>query len=184
MARVVLGLTVSVDGYIAGPNDDLKRLHQWIFEGAEDNGAVLGELMSTMGAAVMGRRMYTFAEAFGVFEDDSFTIPQFVVTHSVPEKVPTKGPKFTWVHDGVASAVEQAKKVAGDLNTVIMGGANIAQQAINLGLVDELNISEVGVILGDGIKLWDNIDLRDVELERTGVLENTGVTHLRYNVVR
>lgn len=184
MARVTLGLTVSADGYIAGPNDDLQRLHQWIFEGAEDNAAVLGDLIENTGAVVMGKRMFTLSEAFGAFEDDSFSPPHFVVTHNVPEKIPTKGPKFTWVHDGVAAAVEQAKKAAGDKNTVIMGGANIAQQAINLGLVDELNLSEIGVILGDGIKLWDNIDVRDVELERTRVIEGTGVTHLQYRVVR
>ena len=109
-------------------------------------------------------------------------LPLFVVTHAVPQEWVYEGSPFTFVTDDVEGAIERAKAAAGDKG-VGVGGANVAQQCIKAGLIDEIGIDLVPFLLGDGIQFFDNLDPSQVELERTSVVEAPGVTHLRFRVV-
>jgi dihydrofolate reductase len=110
-------------------------------------------------------------------------VPVFVVTHSIPEEWVYEGSPFTFVTDGIESAVERAKSVAGGKDVGI-GGANVAQQAIRAGLIDEIGIDLVPVLLGGGVRFFDNLVNVPVKLARTRVVEAPGVTHLRFRVVK
>jgi dihydrofolate reductase len=110
-------------------------------------------------------------------------VPTFVVTHSVPQEWVYEGSPFTFVTDGLESAVEQARAVAGDMN-VAVGAASIAQQCIRAGLLDEIHVDLVPVLLGDGIRLFGHLGAGPIELESTEVIEGAGVTHLTFRVVR
>ena len=109
-------------------------------------------------------------------------MPLFVVTHRVPEQVPTGISRYTFVTDGVESAIAQAKAAAGE-RYVTLVGASVAQQCLRLGLLDEIQLHQVPVLLGGGVRLFDHLDAA-VDLERTRVVEAPGVTHLRFRVVR
>jgi dihydrofolate reductase len=183
MGNVISGMSVSLDGYIAGPGDDLSRLHRWLFEGSDEANALLGEFVEGIGAVVMGKRMYTVAEKLGAFEDDSFTPPHFVLTHETPATVPQNGPPFTFVNDGVEAAIAQAKAAAGDKNTVVMGGANLFQQCLNAGLLDEVQVQLIPVVLGDGIRWFENVT-PGIELEKIKLTEIPGATFIDYRVVK
>jgi dihydrofolate reductase len=110
-------------------------------------------------------------------------VPTFVVTHSVPQEWVFEGSPFTFVTDGLESAVEQARAVAGDKN-VAVGAASIVQQCIRAGLLDEIHIDLVPVLLGDGIRLFDHLGTGPIELESTEMIEGAGVTHLTCRVVK
>jgi dihydrofolate reductase len=110
-------------------------------------------------------------------------VPAFVVTHTVPQEWVYEGFPFTFVTDGVESAVEQARAVAGDKD-VAVGSASIAQQCIRAGLLDEIHVDLVPVLLGDGVRLFDHLGPGPIELERARVVEAPGVTHLTFRVVR
>ena len=110
-------------------------------------------------------------------------VPTFVVTHTVPQEWVYEGSPFTFVTDGVESAVEQAKAVAGDKD-VAVGAASIVQQCIRAGLLDEIHIDLVHVLLGEGVRLFDHLGTGSIELERTRVVEAPGVTHLTFRVVK
>jgi dihydrofolate reductase len=110
-------------------------------------------------------------------------VPTFVVTHSVPQEWVYEGSPFTFVTDGLESAVEQARAVAGDKN-VAVGAASIAQQCIRAGFLDEIHVDLVPVLLGDGIRLFDHLGAGPIELESTEVIEGAGITHLTFRVVR
>lgn len=198
MGKVGAGFSMSLDGFIAGPNDDVQRLFAWMTQGDTDLTLSTGdrdidlevssksaeffeEMVRTTGAIVSGRRMFDVAGAWG--GKHPLGAPVFVVTHSVPQEWVKEGSPFTFVTDGVESAVEQAKKVAGNKN-VGVGGANITQQCIKLGLLDEIHIDLVPVLLGDGIRLFDHLGAAPIELESTSVIEAPGVTHLTFRVVK
>jgi len=110
-------------------------------------------------------------------------VPVIVVTHTIPQEWVKAGSPFTFVTDGVASAVERAKKVAGDKN-VGVGGADITRQRLKAGLLDEIQIDLVPVLLGSGVRLFEHLGIEPVELERTKVIEAPGVTHLGFRVVK
>jgi dihydrofolate reductase len=110
-------------------------------------------------------------------------VPVFVVTHTVPQEWAYEGSSFTFVTDGVESAVEQARAVAGDKD-VAVGSASIAQQCIRAGLLDEIHVDLVPVLLGDGVRLFDHLGPGPIELERARVVEAPGVTHLTFRVVK
>ncbi|WP_436344387.1 dihydrofolate reductase family protein [Natronorubrum sp. FCH18a] len=207
-------ISTSLDGYVAGPNDSPEnplgdggeRLHEWIYdleswraqhglEGGETNedDEIVAELSENVGAVVMGRRMFSNDE--GPWGDDPFEghwgadppfgVPVFVLTHHAREPLEMDGgTTFTFVTDGLESAVEHAKEAAGDADVSIAGGANTIQQSLEAGLLDELQIHLVPVLLGDGIRLFERSDGEHVELERTRVVESPDVTHLRYRVSR
>jgi dihydrofolate reductase len=204
MARVQLDITMSLDGFVAGPNDGPElplgaggeRLHEWVYplaswrephglEGGETNSSseVLEESLQATGAIIVGKRMFDNAGGWG--DNPPFHKPVFVLTHTAREPLARDGgTTFTFVTEGVKSAVEQAKAAAGDKNVSIGGGASIAQQCLRAGLLDELQIHVAPLLLGGGVRLFDDLGGEGIELEVTRVIESPGVTHLRYRVVK
>jgi dihydrofolate reductase len=214
MAKVTCDLSMSLDGYVAGPNQTLEeplgrggeRLHEWAFrlkafreqhgmEGGESgpDNDVVAEWQSSSGAVVMGRRMFSGGE--GPWEDDPnaggwwgddppFHSPVFILTHHAREPVEKSGgTSYTFVTDGLETAVELARDAAVGKNVQLGGGASIVQQALNAGILDELNVHLVPVLLGaGGVRLLDGLDAAELELTR--VNESPHVTHLRYRVKR
>jgi dihydrofolate reductase len=187
MGNVVIDMSMSLDGYIAAPNDtpeqglgeDGMRLHNWAFDDPSVFEEVFGNLVEETGAVIMGRRSYDNSIENWGGKGPLGDVPCFVVTHR-PLEPPD--PVFTVVGDGIESALAQAREAAGDKRIGLMG-ANIDQQFLAAGLVDEIRIHLVDVLLGGGRRLFDQLPQR-VELEQTGVSQTGGVTHLEYSVVR
>lgn len=183
MGEVVFGMAMSLDGFVNDRSGSVSRLYP-DFE-AMHNTEYLQRMMRLTGAVVMGRHAYDMAE--GDFTGYEFQVPIFVVTHHPPEMV-AKGEndrlKFHFVTDSVASTIAQAKAAAGDKIVTIIGGAALGQQAINAGLIDELEVSLMPVLLGGGLRLFDHLDTA-VELEQIEVIPDfVGGTILRYRVVK
>jgi dihydrofolate reductase len=198
MSKVLAGITTSVDGYVAGPDDGPgkglgeggERLHYWVFGGPWSYGdeslgemlpedkAWMDEAMSGLGAIVGGRWTYEAAEHWG--DTNPWGLPFFIVTHRTEEQ--PSGDHFTFV-DGVAEAIEQAKAAAGDKDVSVMGGADVIRQALEAGLVDELTIIVAPVILGRGKHLFEGFD-HDIELEHLGARQSKYATFVDYRVVR
>ena len=183
---------MSLDGFIADVNDDPGRIHDWYFKGdtqsahgfklARDDAAYFDKSVEAVGTVVTGRRTYDVTNGW----DGSFYIPVpiFVLTHKPPKEVPKGSTAFTFVTDGVESAIKQAKAVAHGKMVSIMG-ANVAAQCIEAGLLDELRIHVAPYLLGDGVRLFEHKGSCVVELKRTAALESSsGVMHLHYDVVR
>ena len=204
MGKVATGLSMSLDGFIAGPNDGPQsplgdggeRLFAWysggdteyrlpgtemVFEVSPQSAELLREAHTKMGAFVTGRR--TFDITNGWDGRPPLGVPTFVVTHTVPQDWIYEGSPFRFVTQGVESAVEQAKAVAGEKD-VAVGAASIAQQCIRGGLLDEIHIDLVPVLLGDGVRLFEHLGTEPIELESPRVIEGAGVTHLTFRVVK
>ena len=155
---------------------------------------VLAESLNATGAILMGRRMFSGGEgpwagdpnADGWWGDDPpFRVPVFVLTHHPRETVTKQGgTSFTFVNDGIEAALEQARAAAGDKDVAVSGGAHVARQYLEAGLLDELQIHLVPQLLGGGVRLFDHLSAERVELESTRVIHAPAVTHLRYRVVR
>jgi dihydrofolate reductase len=215
MARLVLDISMSLDGFVAGPNQTLEQplgeggesLHEWVIRLAswrEPHGLEGGETgpddeffakgIRSTGAVIMGRRMFSSGE--GPWEDDPkadgwwgddppFHKPVFVLTHHARETVDKQGgTSYTFVTEGVEAALEQARAAAGDKNVLLAGGANVAQEYLKAGLLDELQIHLVPVFLGGGVRLFDQLGPEPIELETTRVIESPSVTHLGFRVVK
>lgn len=214
MSKVRANTSISLDGYVAGPNQSEdnplgeggEQLHEWMFalkawrethgeEGGEVNPSTEAaeQMHANVGAFVMGRNM--FGPLRGPWEDDSWTgwwgddppyhTPVFVLTHHEREPVQMEGgTTFHFVTEGIESAYEQAKAVAGGQNISIAGGASCAQQALKAGLVDEVDLQVSPVILGAGERLLDGFEPGEPELELVRVLEAPGTIHIRYRVVK
>lgn len=181
MGKVFLDMAMSLDGFVAGPTDADSGLYTWYFAPSAEDSAVIDELLQTIGAMIIGRQ--TFGDQPDGF-DTPYKVPHFVLTHEARPRVERDGATFIFVADGIASALAQAKAAAGDKNVCVAGGAQTAQQALNAGLLDELQIHLVPVLLGDGLRLFEHIGNAPVELERTSVIESLGVTHLTFRVVK
>jgi dihydrofolate reductase len=196
MGNVGIGFSMSLDGFIAGPNDEVDRLFKWYFMGDADHTVSSGgqefkmssegaemieEAGRTVGGLVTGRRTFDVAHAWGGKHpmDD----PIIVVTHRVPQEWVKEGSPFAFVTDGVETAIKKAKKIAGDKD-IAVGAPNIAQQCLEAGLIDEINIDLVPVLLGKGIRLFDHLGAQAIELESKSVTKAPGVTHLLYRVVK
>lgn len=184
--KVVIDLAMSLDGFIGGPPNQPERLHDWMFppSGQVDdrNAAVIEESIQTCGAILMGRGAYDLGDAYDGFVDTPYQVPHFVITHQPPTK-PAKGnTQLIFVTDGIASALEQAKVAAGARNVAIGGGAKIARQYLQAGLVDEIEIHLVPVLFGSGTRLFEFLNTQPVELEITRVITTPEVTHLTYQV--
>lgn len=214
MGKVRFDISVSLDGYIAGPNADLdnplgiggEQLHEWGFalrafrerhgmEGGETGpeNEIVEQWQGNVGATLMGRRMYSGGE--GPWEDDPnargwwgdeppFHHPVFVLTHHSRDPLAMKGTTFHFVTEGVESAVAQAREAAGDKDLQIGGGANCAQQALLAGLVDEMTLHVAPILLGAGVRLFDGIGPRDLRLEKTGAADFPRATHIGFRVLR
>lgn len=214
MARLRFNISMSLDGFIAGPDPGPdqplgvggEQLHQWIYglaswrerhglEGGTTNAdaEVLEESLTNTGAVLMGRRMFGGGEGpwgddpwEGWWGDDPpFRMPVFVLTHHAREPLTKQGgTTLTFVTEGIEAALEQAQAAAADKHVAVAGGANVAQQYLRAGLLDELQIHLVPVLLGGGVRLFDDVGPEQVELEATRVIESPAVTHLTYRVVK
>lgn len=184
MGKVVLDMAMSLDGFIAGPNDEDGGLHDYFFSPSGDTAKVVEEGIKSTGAIVMGRRSYDIGANQDGFADNPYSVPTFVLSASVPKSVARGAEAFTFVTDGLESALRQAREAAGDKDVVVGGGANTAQQFITSGSIEEIHIHLVPVLLGEGIRLFEHIGRGLVELERTSVIDAPDVTHLRFRVVK
>lgn len=212
MSKLRFEISISLDGYVAGPNQSEEhglgeggeKLHEWVVklaawrephghEGGEVNAStpVFEEATANLGAVIMGRNM--FGGGPGPWGEDPwngwwgdeppFRIPVFVLTHHEREPLELKGgTTFTFVTDGIESALEQAKEAAGEKDVSLAGGAEVAQQYLAAGLIDELQLNVVPVLLGDGARLFDNGAGAGRALEPVLTVDTPEVTHLRYRV--
>lgn len=213
MARLRFHIAMSLDGFVAGPNQSKEhplgeggmQLHEWVFELAawrqrhgQDGGDVNASTdvveasLENVGATVMGRNMFGGEGPWGDHpwdgwwgDDPPFHMPVFIVTHHAREPVSMQGgTTFTFVTDGIHSALERALTAAGGKDVQLSGGANVAQQYLKAGLIDEVQIHLVPVMLGDGARLFDDLEGAEIRLEATSAIEAPGVTHLTYRVVK
>ncbi|MCV7421411.1 dihydrofolate reductase family protein [Mycobacterium yunnanensis] len=202
MPRTNLSMSISADGYVAGPDQSAEHplgvggqlLHGWHMGPESEhpvNRQVVAEMMDGMGATIMGRNM--FGPVRGEWGDSDWTgwwgdeppyhCPVFVLTHHAHDAIELTGTTFHFVTDGVESAYAQAVEVAGDRPISIAGGASCARQAIRAGVVTEIDLQVSPVILGAGERLFDGFDAGSPQLELVRVLEAPGVAHLRYRVI-
>lgn len=195
MGKVIVELSMSLDGFIARKDNSTDEVHAWYSQGNTEVKMPNDELTFTadpasaeliresfqLGANVTGRRTFDDAEAWG--GQDPMGIPSFIVTHAVPEKWSRADSPFVFVTDGVASAIAQAKAAANGKD-VGVAGADIAQQCLNLGLLDEIHIHLVPVLLGEGIRLFDHLSSTPIQLERTRLVDAPNVTHLYFRVIK
>jgi dihydrofolate reductase len=206
----ILNISTSVDGFVAGPNQTLEQplgeggeqLHEWVvvleswrkqhgLEGGETNAddEIVRQTHDRTGAFVMGRRMFSGGE--GPWEDDPnaggwwgddppFEASVFVVTHHPREPLTLGATTFSFVTEGIEEAIRQARDAAGDRDVQVSGGASVAEQALDAGLLDELLIHVAPLLLGAGVRLFERVDPRSIELVR--VVGSPRVTHLAYRV--
>lgn len=195
MSKIMVGFTMSLDGFIADPNDDVSLVFKWysagdvdfplpgmdlVFKVSQASADYMRAAWSTLGAIVTGRRDFDVSNAWG--GKALMDLPMFIVTHNPPQEWLHEGSPFTFVTEGVEAAIERARAAAGDKN-VGVGGTQIVQQALRAGLIDQLDIDLAPVLLGSGIRLFDNL-LEPIELEIQQVIEGTGVTHISYRVCK
>jgi dihydrofolate reductase len=191
MGKVTCDISMSLDGFIAGPNvrvgngmgDDGDRLHAWVFGGnTETDDAIVAEKNASPGAILIGKRMFDVGfEPWG--DPPPFGMPVFIVTHHAREPIPMQGgTTYTFVTKGIDAALELAREAAGDKDVGIWGGANIIQEYLKAGLLDEIQIHVVPVLFGDGTRLFEHLGGRRIELKRTSTIDTPGATHLRFSV--
>lgn len=186
MGKVLTGMTMSLDGFINDRNGSAAGLSP-DFEELLASPA-FKEMTADTGAVVMGRHTYEMADPFTWVTDDyEFQVPIFVLTHTPPAEYPEGNDKLslTFITDGIESAVAQAKAAAGDKMVQVIGGADTIQQCLNAGLCDELEIDVMTILLGEGLKLFENIDTDKIKLERTKVEETTPMrTSITFSVTK
>ena len=203
MGKVVFNMTTSLDGFVAGPNDSPEKglgeggdaLFNWYFSGdteivlsegtpplkiSAQSAKILKESVERLGAGIWGRKTFDIAHAWGGHPPGS---PAFIVTHHVPQEWVYDGSPFTFVTDGVESAVRQAKQAAGDKDVVVCT-ASILQQCLNAGLMDEIYLDVAPLLLGKGVRLFDHLNIDPITLERIHAVEAPGVTHMAFRVVK
>src|SRR5688572_33173245 len=191
MSKVILDMSMSLDGFIAGPNVSREypmgvngeSLHTWLFNTPRDkvDAEVEREMFANTGAVILGNR--TFEVGVDLWGDVPFPAPSFVLTHKGRETLVKKSGNFTFVTDGIESALQQALAVAGDKNVRLMG-ADVAQQFLGAGLIDEIQINHVPTLLGDGVRLFEQLGARNSRLEKDRVLDSPHATHIRYRVLK
>jgi dihydrofolate reductase len=203
MGKVTFNITVSLDSFVAGPNDSPEnglgdggdQLFEWYFSGdteipisdgnmvlkvSKQSAEILKEAMNSYGAGVWGRRTFDIARAWGGHPPGSSC---FIVSHHIPQEWVSEGSPFTFVTDGVESAIHQAKQAAGDKDVVVCT-ASILQQCLNAGLMDEIHIDVTPILLGSGVRLFDHLGLAPIKLECIRAIQAPGVVHLGYRVVK
>jgi dihydrofolate reductase len=191
MTKVVLDMSMSLDGFIAGTNVGKEypmgmhgeNLHTWLFSTPKDkvDADVEREMFAKTGAVILGNR--TFEIGVDLWGDVPFPVPAFVLTHKGREKLIKKSGTFTFVTDGIESALQQAQTVAGAKDVRLMG-ADIAQQFLSAGLIDEIQINHVPILLGEGVRLFEHLGIKNSRLEKDRVLDSPYVTHIHYRVLK
>jgi len=213
MARLRFQISMSLDGYVAGPDPSVEQplgeggeqLHEWVFglaawrqphgrEGGEVNAStpVVESTLENVGAALMGRNMFGGGPGpwgeepwEGWWGDEPpFHMPVFVLTHHPREPLEKGETTFHFVTDGIESALAQAKDAADGRDVSLGGGAEVARQYLAAGLIDEMLLSVVPVLLGGGTRLFDGLGALDPKLEPVDAIHAPGVTHLRYRAAR
>jgi dihydrofolate reductase len=211
---VTFEITVSLDGFVAGPNASLEhplgeggeRLHDWAYalaswreshglDGGERNqdDELVRESLARQGAVVMGRRMFSGGK--GPWRDDPnangwwgdeppFGVPVFVLTHHAREPLVLGATTFTFVTDGIEAALEHARAAAGERDVAVAGGADVVQQCLRAGLVDEFELHVAPLLLGDGVRLFGSLGAQPPSVEMLRALSSPNVAHLRYRVLR
>jgi dihydrofolate reductase len=192
MGKVSFDISMSLDGYITAANrrpeeplgDGGEQLHEWAFGSDDEHNRKLLEGAAGLGAVITGRRNYDDSVPF--WGPDGPTgparVPVFIVSHTVPDDIP-EGGVYTFVQ-GIEAALQQAQQIAGEKAIAVMGGANIAQQFIKAGLVDEISIHLVPVLFGSGTRLIEELGGEHVQLETTDVTETKEAIHLRFRVIK
>jgi dihydrofolate reductase len=203
MGKVVADISMSLDGFVTGPDDRPgqglgehgERLHNWVMGGPwryEDGGRrfdpadvdrkVLDEAMSGGGASIIGRRMFDITGGWGGQPPGGSQLRYFVLTHEAPAEWVRPDSPFTFVTDGIESALAQARAAAGDRDIALGGGASVIQQYLAAGLADKLRVHVAPVLLGAGKRLFDQLGPHPIELDQTSVIESPYATHLTYTV--
>lgn len=215
MSKLRCQIAISLDGFVAGPNQSEQsplgeggeRLHEWLVSlaawrqshglqgGAVNESArIIEESRANVGAGVMGRNMFGPIGG-GPWRDEPWTgwwgddppyhYPVFILTHHPRDPVQMQGgTTFHFVTDGIESALEQARAAAGDDDVMVWGGAQVVNQYLAAGMLNELELHVVPVLLGDGARLFDDLGPATVQLEQVRAVEAPGVTHLKYTVLR
>lgn len=214
MTKVVLDITTTLDGFVAGPDQTLEqplgaggsRIHEWVYglaswreshglDGGESNpdDDIVAASRASTGAVIMGRKM--FSGGAGPWEDDPnaggwwgdespFGVPAFVLTHHEREPLELQGGPFVFVTGGIQDALAQARAAAGERDVLVAGGANVAQQGLRAGLVDEVQLHLAPLLLGDGVRLFDELGGSLPAFETIRVVDSPKVTHIRYRVAQ
>jgi dihydrofolate reductase len=184
LAKVIVGMTVSIDGFVADQNGNAGRLYPDL--AALRHTAYMKDAIEQTGAVLMGRRTFEMADADSYVGDYEFQVPIFVLTHHPPSVAPKQDERltFTFVTDSVESAVAQAKAAARDKAVQVVGGVSIAQQLLGAGLVDELHVDIMPVFLGRGLRSFESSGLEGVRLEKINVQEVGARTSLRFRMKR
>jgi dihydrofolate reductase len=194
MSKVIAIMSMSLDGFVAGPDDGVAEVFNWYFSGdvevnaggadamtfkvSQPSAEQFRSLTAGLGAVLTGRRTFAVADGWG---GNHAWGPAFVLCHQVPAGWPRPGSTVHFVTDGLESAVRQAKAAAGD-KAVAVHGADTIQQLLNAGLVDELHIDLAAVLLGSGVRLFDKLAIGPTTLGDPTLVQGVGVTHLRYPV--
>ncbi|HEX7736085.1 MAG TPA: dihydrofolate reductase family protein [Ktedonobacteraceae bacterium] len=197
MGKITTGFSMSLDGYVAGPQENFDLLFKWMNSGDTELKVPMGhgelelkvpeksvhiftEPQTKVGALVAGRRLYELTGGWG--GRHPVDAPVVVVTHREPPEWVKADWPVTFVTDGLASALEQAKAIAGD-KSVAVASTTLVQQCLKASLLDEIHIDLVPVLLGAGVRLFNQLDA-PIELASTEVIESTGVTHLTFRVLK
>jgi dihydrofolate reductase len=193
MSKVIFDISMSLDGFVTAANvrpeepmgDGGQRLHEWAFGDDERNRELLAEAVHSLGAVIAGRRTYDLSVPWWGADGPTgpARVPVFVVTHAEPEDVP-EGGVYTFVTDGIESALEEAKAAAGDKDVAVMGAAEIGRQYIGAGLVDEISIHLMPVLFGGGTRMFEHLGGEHIRLETTSVIQTPAATHLEFRVAQ
>lgn len=193
MSKVYSAISVSLDGFITGPNvrignglgDNGERLHDWMFDTkTEADAKITEEQYATTGAVIMGKGMFDVGfEPWG--DPPPFRMPVFIVTHEAREPLPMQGgTTYNFVTEGIEAALRLARAAAGDKHVGVWGGADIIRQYLKAGLLDEMRIHIVPILLGGGIRLFEGLDLAGIELRKISTVDTPGATHFVFEVVK
>ncbi|HEY0470715.1 MAG TPA: dihydrofolate reductase family protein [Kribbella sp.] len=199
MSQVVVDISVSLDGYVTGPNvgignglgDGGMALHDWVFHGDAEDSALLDATFEATGALIQGRNLFDIIDAPGGWSDEmgygarptgEVNPPVFVVTHSAPAKT-RLGDRFSFV-GSPQEAVEQARAVAGGKDVFVMGGGQVCHEILAAGLADVLRLHVATVVLGAGTRLFPAEPSESVQLELTEAISTPAAQHLTYRVVK
>ena len=203
MSKVIFDVGISLDGFIAGENrgpknplgDNGPMIHQWMYQqkafwrhigsegGNEEgpDGVMIDQTFARTGAYIKGKRMFDEGEAN--WKEDLFKAPVYVLTHEKREPWVQKGTTvFYFINDGIESALQKARNMSGGKDIRIQGGANCIQQYLNAGMIEECTIHVSPVLIGSGLRLFENIDKRKVSFEIIKAIHSPLATHIRYKV--
>lgn len=193
MGKVIIDISISLDGFVTASNQTPdepmgpggEKVHEWAFGSSDANRELMEKGLATSGAWIAGRKTYDTSVPWWKADGPSgpARMPLFVVTHEEPQAPPADS-VYTFVTDGIESALDQATDAAKGKDVIVMGGANLCQQYLALGVVDEVSIHLAPVVFGSGTRLFENLGDQHIQLEVTDVVDTPETTHLRYRVVK